>query len=197
MMPSLARIQFQREHMRARSEDDAEDEADLKVIRDVREHGWHVVAIPPEAGTPGWVFSIGIFQTLRHPEIVVFGLDQNVAHFVVNEIGARIRSGKRFQHGSEAGGLLEGVRCTFRDILINWYEPFLGTAMWYYRGTDFPAIQCIWPDHEQHYPWEPQFQKNWKWAQPLLFERTPQVARAVDLLRSMDIDIDRADEPSN
>jgi hypothetical protein len=168
------------------TERDIEDEGDRKVINDVREHGWHVVAIPPEDDTPGWEFSIGMYKTLAHPEIAVFGLKQEVAHSLINEVGQRVKNGATVERDAELSDLLEGVRCTFKTDLPKWYRPFFGTATWYYKGLNFPVMQCIWPDHDQKYPWDPRFRSSWLWAQPLLFHESVESARAAALLATIE-----------
>jgi len=169
-----------------RAERDIEDDADRKVIRDVVEYGWHVVAIPPEGETPGWLFSIGMYKTFGHPEIAVFGLEPRVAHWLINEVGSRVKAGTTFCSDAIATGLLENVTCIFRPVLAKWYRPFFGTAIWYYMGVGFPMLQCIWPDHEENYPWDVAFRESWRWAQPLLFHDSPKDARVVELLASME-----------
>jgi hypothetical protein len=137
-----------------------------------------------DLGVPGWAFSVGLFRTYRHPEIVVFGLPVELAHRVINGIGADIKAGKAFASGQEYAEFLEGVRCMFRSVDTTWYLPFLGYARWYYQGNDFPVLQCIWPDKQQRYPWQPGFKKAWLGKQPLLYEADIASARAVELLRS-------------
>ena len=161
------------------------DDSDRKLLSDIDRIGWHVVMIPEEDGTPGWSFSVGFFQTFNHPEVVVFGLPLDLSGQVINGIGADIQKGKTFESGPEYPDILEGVLCTFRTVVRRWYRPFLGYAGWYYRGAAFPVLQCIWPDKEQHYPWQPEFQRAWSWAQPQLFELEPESARVVRLLESM------------
>ena len=56
----------------------------------------------------------------------------------------------------------------------------------YYRGLEFPVLQCIWPDKQQHYPWQPEFKQAWLSAQPLSFESEPEAARVGRLLQAMD-----------
>lgn len=173
--------------MHTRTEADAEDDADRKVISDIHQYGWHVVAIPPEADTPGWAFSIGVFKTLGWPEIIVFGLDQEVAHWLINEVGRRAKEERAtYAPGDQVSGLLEGVSCRFERVLGKWYVPFLGTALWYYFGPNFPVLQCIWPDHDGNYPWEEGFRKSWHWAQPLLSQESVEEARAAALLATME-----------
>jgi Domain of unknown function (DUF4262) len=160
------------------------DDSDRKLLGDVAEFGWHVVLIPDEGDAPGWAFSVGLFHSYKHPEIVVFGLPLELAHRVINGIGEDIKAGNAFEDGHEYGDILEAVNCMLRTVDANWYRPFLGYAMWYYRGGEFPVLQCIWPDKEQRYPWQPGFKKAWLGKQPLLFETTMTEARAVELLRS-------------
>ena len=165
--------------------DDNLDDSDRKLLADIDRVGWHVVMIPEEEGTPGWSFSVGLFKTFNHPEVVVFGLPLELSGQVINGIGADIQKGNTFESGQEYPEILEGVLCTFRMVARRWYRPFFGYAGWYYQGHEFPVLQCIWPDRQQHYPWQPEFKQAWLWAQPLLFESEPEPARAVRLLESM------------
>jgi hypothetical protein len=165
--------------------DDNLDDGDRKLLSDVERVGWHVVMIPEEDGEPGWSFSVGLYKTFRHPEIVVFGLPLELSGRVINSIGFDVKRENAFEAGKEYADILEDVLCTFRPVAQRWYRPFLGTAMWYYRGVNFPVYQCIWPDKKQHYPWHPKFKKEWLWAQPLLFESEPEPARVVRLLKSV------------
>ena len=66
------------------------DDSDRKVIHDVETHGWHVVNILPESETPGWAFTIGLGQSFSHAEIVVFGLDSELAHLLLNDLGEAV-----------------------------------------------------------------------------------------------------------
>jgi hypothetical protein len=160
------------------------DDADRKLLHDVAEVGWHFLVIPEEAGTPGWAFSVGLYHSFRHPEVVVFGLPLKLLGQVIGGIGTAVRGGKVFAAGQDYADILEGVRCAFRPVTPCWYRPFLGYARWFYQGDDFPVLQCLWPDKQQHFPWEPKFKKAWLSAQPLLYESDMVAARAVELMRS-------------
>jgi hypothetical protein len=165
-----------------------EGPVDQKVLDDVAEHGWHVVKIFEQEDAPGWAFSIGLFHNFRHPEIIVFGLDSDLMHSVINSIGDDARAGKRFVVDNHYPDLIEAYSCTFKNASKVWYPSFLGYAMWFYKGTDFPVLQCTWPDKNSRYPWESGFNPNWVWAQPLLFYEEPESARAIELLRSLDLE---------
>jgi len=169
------------------------DESERKTVDDVERYGLHVIIIPSEEGMPGWAFSIGLHHNFGHPELVVFGLKPEIAHWLLNEVARRISDGERFAPGDEADGLLEGVRCTFREVRPRWYHPFLGWMNWFYDGEEIPVLQCIWPDHDQRYPWDAAFRADWVKTQPLLFHEDPVEARATELLASLDLWPPRAD----
>lgn len=160
---------------------------DEKLLADVAKYGWHVLKIfPPKDNTPGWAFSIGLYKNFNHPEIIVFGLNDEVMHQLINAIGEEVRVGKRFLVDGLYPDLIEAYSCTFKPANQVWYDHFLGTANWFYQSKDYPVLQCIWPDRNSRYPWEPKFNPNWVWAQPLLFNEEPVSARTTQLLQSME-----------
>jgi hypothetical protein len=63
---------------------------DEKVLADVAQYGWQVVKVLEKDETPGWAFSIGLHRNFKHPEVVVFGLDSDLMHSVINSIGDEI-----------------------------------------------------------------------------------------------------------
>lgn len=151
--------------------DDASDE---KLLNDIERHGWHNVGIAADALGPAYVFSVGMFQTLQHPEICIFGLnDTNMMSRIVNEVGELIRRGQTFSDGSTSDELLEGFPCVFRSITPDLYPEYFGYARWYYEGNAFPMLQCVWPDLDGRFPWEPDFNSSWLWQQPVMANQTP------------------------
>ncbi len=166
---------------------------DRKVLDDVRTHGWHVVRVPSEDDSTGWAFSVGLYYSHAHPEIVVFGLSTELMHAVLNNLAQDVRAGQHFEDGAESTDVLEGVRCTFRTVQRKWYPPFLGYALWFYDGPEFPALQCIWPDKSRNFPWDAGFRSEWSELQPLLFHDSPTAARVMPWLRSMGLEGDYPD----
>jgi hypothetical protein len=142
------------------------DVSDQKVLDDVAQHGWHVMKVLELSDLPGWACSIGLHHNFNHPEVVVFGLNSDLMHSIIKSVCDNVRSGKRFEDGRQYPELIEAYSCTFKTVNVVWYYPFLGYANWFYKGTDYPVLQCIWPDKKSLYPWEPGFNRNWQSAQP-------------------------------
>jgi hypothetical protein len=157
-----------RSRARRRAVPEPTSDADRTLVRDVADHGWHVMNVLAEGGAHGWSFTIGLHRTFDHPEIAVFGLPKEVANPALNFIGEGIRGGRRFVPGELYFELLEGVLCTFRPIAPVWYRTFLGHALWFYGGAPFPALQLVWPDKSQRFPCDEGFRQEWRDAQPLL-----------------------------
>jgi len=160
------------------------DSADRKLLADVREFGVHVVYVPPDGGTPGWAFSIGLYRSYRSPEVIVFGLPQELSLVVVNELASGAATSPLAAE-QRVDGLLEGHACVLKPVHAVWHRTFVGYATWYYRRRPFPLLQCFWPDREHRLPWETGFRASWLWAQPLLFHSETVQARAEALLQSM------------
>ena len=130
------------------------DEVDQRVALDIERHGWHVVLVPPEADSPGWAHSIGLWQRYEHPELLVFGSEPRQLGALVNALGERVRGGRRFAEGAEEAGVLQGLPFAFRAVAKRWTNVFLGNAAWHYQSERFPALQGFWPDRNGRFPWD-------------------------------------------
>lgn len=145
-----------------------QDDGDRKLLADVQEHGWHVIGVEAGEEGPGFAYSIGMFHTFRHPEIIVFGLAVKVMHPIINTIGEQVRKGCQFEHLDEAGDVVEGYNVCFRTVEKKHYREYLGYARWFYQGDNFPVLQCVWPDKQHRYPWHADFAENLAARQPVL-----------------------------
>jgi hypothetical protein len=127
------------------------DEMEAHVHRNIREHGWHVMIISGDDDGPGFAYSIGL-----DPELIVFGLKTEVMHWMINELGARMRGGEPCAPGDRVEGLLEGATCAVVEVDRDHYRGHFGYALWYHGGPSFRALQIVWPSKTTGtFPWEP------------------------------------------
>lgn len=133
----------------------AEDDSDRKLLSDIEEHGWHVVFVAEEPGTPRFAFTVGLYYRYAHPEILVMGLKQPTAHSLLHAMVARIQGGEKF----EAGTLVTDIS-SFPLALVpvhaGHFGEYLGYGIWFYRSlkAPFPALQLVWPDRSGLFPWQ-------------------------------------------
>lgn len=163
-----------------------EDDRDRRALDNVERVGWHVLLVPEEDGTPGWGFSVGLFYSYQQPEVVTFGLPLATMHEMVNRAGELARDRRGLRAGLVSTDIVEGLPCEFREVHANWHRPLLGYAQWFYRRSNFPALQCLWPDRAGRLPSDPQCDPEVLRLQPNLASPDADVARMVAILGSMD-----------
>jgi len=145
------------------------DEADLRVRSDIDQYGWHVAKISGDDQAPPWAFTIGLEHNFTHPEILVFGMELELLHSLLNHIGEQVKEGRQFEHDERPEGVLAQNPPALRAVAERWHGAFVGNAAWFYQERSFRVLQCFWPDASGALPWEPHFDPEWQGRQPLLF----------------------------
>jgi Domain of unknown function (DUF4262) len=145
---------------------------EAKVLRDIQTYGWHVTKFfgtGVEAG-PEWAFSIGLFHSYCHPEVIIFGLKLDICIALVHEIGGHIKTGKEYDVEGEYGDILrDPYKCAFRFVQPYHDRDYLGYGCWFYQSDPFPTLQCFWPDKTGRFPWDEGCVSTVRDAQPLLY----------------------------
>lgn len=145
---------------------DPRDDDDRQVLRDVAESGCHVVGVLGDETGPAFAYSIGLFHNYDHPEILLFGLAHDLMHRLINNMRDEIQGGARFVPGSSYPEILARFDCHFLPVHRSHFRELLGYARWFYGGDEFQAIQCVWPDMQGHFPWQPECNPKLKHLQP-------------------------------
>jgi len=152
--------------MRELSDDLSPEEK--KVLQDVAEEGVHIVHVPKSDEGPGFSATIGLWFHFEQPEVIVFGLPDEVAEELLNAVTDAADEGKRFKHGEDHKDLLIGYAVRFLDVPLEKVSDYLGTAQWAYAGAEFPVVQLVWPDKKQQWPWQPGVRDGFRDSQPIL-----------------------------
>lgn len=144
------------------------DEHERKALADVEKHGWHVLKVME--GNQGQVFAytVGLYHSFGHPELIVVGLSLDVGHSVLNIAGESIRRGSRYSAGSLSDEFLVDRACAFRTMPESQYRHYLGWDLWFYDGTPFPALQMIWADQHGRWPRETTVDPGVRERQPVI-----------------------------
>jgi hypothetical protein len=156
--------------------------AEQKVLAEVRTNGWHVINVMPEESSPGWAFSIGFFETLRQPEILIFGLRDSTMVQLINRVAEDMKDGARYTDGLRDDGLIQGYECRFKAVDPVWYVKTVGLGLWFYGEKEFPLLQLYWPDRNGHFPWDKRCEASVRALQPRLHLSDPEEAGAAWLI---------------
>ena len=151
-----------------RSTDDDLSERDARLLQTLEQWGWFVTKVGGTDSEPPFAYSMGLYENFKHPEIILFGLDFEVMHRLINGAAKRIQQGQRYAERHRYDDLIEGYPCEFHKVNPSRYDGLLNYAIWYYRGEAFPALQLIWPDSAGLFPWEDGFAESVRKKQPIL-----------------------------
>jgi hypothetical protein len=138
----------------------------------VSEHGWTMISIPTkwwQLWNPPWAYSIGLYETYKLPEVVIMGRMPELMSAMLTNIHEQLKAGERIDDGKEMDGVLIGQTCIFRLIDKKHYKKYLPWAIDFYGATDFPVLQCIWPDAQGRFPWQEGHERRVRRFQKLLF----------------------------
>ena len=145
---------------------------EAEIAEDVTKFGWSCADVSD--GQPPFAYSIGLMQTVAHPELIVFGLNRRIARRLLGAIVQRIRDGEQFD-SAEVQTIRFGdhdSRIAFRNVHLTQHPLYLGYAMGYCRESglpgEFAALQVFWPDQQDRFPFDVGFDSELSNLQPRL-----------------------------
>jgi hypothetical protein len=144
------------------------DEAEKKCLEDIENFGCHIIHVLAEGDLPPFSYSVGIERSIGHPEIIIIGLQRELAHFMINEYRARAGAGEKFSTGMLVQGFLEGFSCEFRSVSHIFYEKYVGWDIWLYKGNKFRLLQLVYPSTGGVWPWDEEHDSVFQGWQPIL-----------------------------
>lgn len=142
----------------------ADDPSDEKLLSNVQSFGWHIVAIAEDEEGPGFAFTVGLYLRTLQPEVLVMGVPPDPSARVLNSIGEFAMAGGVLAEGQRYPKFADRCDVEFRPIAKKHYRDYLGYAQWFYRPAkvDFPVLQCVWPDLQGIFPWEPNYTERFR-----------------------------------
>jgi hypothetical protein len=139
------------------------------ILDNIENFGCHLVLIEADNYLPAFVYSIGLYERFKHPEIICFGLKTEVMANIINYACDLIKHNQTLTTNKDYSGFLQDFHVQFIEVDKDYYRDYLGYAGWFYNMTfDFSALQLVWTDKQNKFPWEKGFNPNWKFKQPLL-----------------------------
>src|ERR1700733_14507139 len=94
-----------------------DDDSERKAIMDIREYSVHIIHVfDPDEENPRFSYSVGLWHTHRHPEVLIFGLKNDLCKSVLNSLNTDISKGRSFNAGTSSMDVLQGFRCYFEPL---------------------------------------------------------------------------------
>lgn len=146
-----------------------------KIKDDIATIGWSVVAVFAGEDGPTFNYTVGLYETFGHPEVIMFGVPPESAHGLChNLVNNFISKDVTIEVDEPYNTLAEGFLTRFItvDDSAGAQDKYLCLVERYYedRANSVPAIQLVWPDPNNVFPWESGFNERYRSSQPLLGE---------------------------
>ncbi|ABQ05929.1 DUF4262 domain-containing protein [Flavobacterium johnsoniae] len=143
-----------------------------KLIRDtkinIEKYGLQVILIEATDYLPSFAYSIGLWKEYNHPEIICFGLSTSLLHTIINDVAEIIKKNETIVEGKNYTNIFKNSRAEFLKVHPNNILDYFGTAINFYEREDIPALQLVWTDRSNKFPWEENFEEEFLYRQPLL-----------------------------
>lgn len=140
--------------------------------QDIAQFGLQVISVTSTDYLPSFSYSIGLTQTYQHPEIICFGLPSSLGHEIINDIASMLKNGTIFEEGKMYTDIFQDSRATFLSVDASNLEYYFGAGLNYYQDKSFEALQLVWTDRNDLFPWEENFEEEFLYQQPLLDRNT-------------------------
>lgn len=138
-----------------------------ELIPTMDEHGLVVMAIDGTEYFPKFSYSIGLTRNFEHPEVICFGLPEDLAHVAINIVADKLKAGEGIDTTRLYDDIFEGMEVRFLPVDKRNLGDYFGYAMRLYDG-EFTALQLVWQDGQGEFPWQDGYDDNLKFVQPLL-----------------------------
>jgi hypothetical protein len=144
------------------------DELLDKTKVNIEQYGLQVIMVSSSDYLPSFAYSIGLFETYQQPEIICFGLSSELAHAIINDVAELMKNGETIKAYSNYDNIFNNSRAAFLPVDDRNIDDYFGAALNYYNTTKFPALQLVWTDRNDKFPWEDDFEEAYLYEQPLL-----------------------------
>ncbi len=141
---------------------------DDKLLDDVKKFGWTVMLIDATNYLPSVAYTVGLWKNYNHPELIAFGLTTKTLHSILNIGGELVKGGNTLKTGRDYNDFFDRGKAQIVQIDPRNLKDYFGYAISFNRTSDFPALQLIWTDRNNKYPWETGFEEEFIYRQPLL-----------------------------
>ena len=143
-----------------------------KLYADIENFGWTVLLMPETDYLPSFAYTVGLWESYKHPELISFGLTTKTLQLILNDACEIIKSGQIIEINKSYDDFFENSKTEFIKVDNKNIVDYFGNAINYYDSQDFPALQLIWTDRNNNFPWDKDYEEEFKFKQPLLDRNT-------------------------
>lgn len=134
----------------------------------IEKFGLQVIMVNATDYSPSFAYSIGLYKTYQHPEIICFGLPNDLVHAIINDVADLVKKGEKIEPSKNYDNIFKNSRAEFLEVDERNIDDYFAAAINFYETIKFPALQLVWTDRNNKFPWEENFEDKFLHDQPLL-----------------------------
>lgn len=133
-------------------------------------HGWTVINV---MDSPTFAYTVGLTETFNHPELIMFGLEPQNMHHLLNNAAAIVRAKGRIEPYTVLDAIIEGYSCYSLPVDAAARAGYLNVAFELYGSENVSAIQIVWPDAAGLFPFQQECDADTVLFQTIIGRITP------------------------
>lgn len=139
--------------------EETEEEERARIEERIAATGWYCLQVAgtdeESGGTSDFAYTVGLRETFDdHPDLIVFDRDLEAAYGILDSVIDELRTGRRLRRGDRSTEVLEGSEVRFCGVPAPVRKQLMTYTDWLYEREPFDALQVVWPDTEDLWPWE-------------------------------------------
>ncbi|MEL6361592.1 MAG: DUF4262 domain-containing protein [Pseudomonadota bacterium] len=152
-----------------RTFEECSNEYERTLVARIAEGQWQITSVFGTKEDPiTFAYTIGLTALFDHPEILTIGPDsENAAHYLNSCAHAVKEQGKVFAPQNFYPNILVDLQIFMTEASLQAREEYTLSCNWFYGGTDYPLLQCIWPSNKGFWPWDEHAWDDYKSMQPV------------------------------
>ncbi len=139
-----------------------------KIISEVNTHGYSVIISETSKYLPPVAFTVGLQQKYNHPEIIIFGLPAHNMKSILADVTDMVKTGIKIQLSTCYNDFFDNGSAEFLELAEENINDYFIEIPELQNGKKRAALQLVWTDSKNKFPWEEGFDPEFRWKQPLL-----------------------------
>ncbi|MDD2977125.1 DUF4262 domain-containing protein [Aquabacterium sp.] len=139
-----------------------------QVLENIATYGWHCVHVPQMGHQLAFTYTIGLYHSYKHPELLVYGANAKAACDMIKYVGTAARDDEALDLDQPTDKLMDGHSCVFVEVPYLNFPQRIEHGLWFYEDVSFPLRQIVWTSNQGLFPWHPESSVRFRASQPLL-----------------------------
>lgn len=127
----------------------------IAAIIELKGYAVEPVRADPEAGRPTYSYTIGLEDLISHPELLIVGLDGEMASRLAEEFVDHLLNGGELPVSQPFVGMLgPDLPCVLLPVDVEVYASWFAGVADHYAHRPFRMLQLVYPDAAGRFPWQ-------------------------------------------